>query len=82
MAGNTCAPEPWLETFRGGACSAGTRGLVRAVRRGSAIWRDLVAFTWNIVTLEGRDAIAAMVREQARADRRDRISRPTIPRCR
>jgi len=28
-------------------------------------WRDLLAFTWNIVTLEGRDAIAAMVREQA-----------------
>jgi putative flavoprotein involved in K+ transport len=27
-------------------------------------WRDFVAFTWNIITLEGRDAIAAMVREQ------------------
>ena len=27
-------------------------------------WRDLLAFTWNIVTLEGRDAIAAMVRKQ------------------
>jgi putative flavoprotein involved in K+ transport len=28
-------------------------------------WRDFVAFTWNIITLEGRDAIAAMVRQQA-----------------
>jgi putative flavoprotein involved in K+ transport len=28
-------------------------------------WRDLLAFTWNIVTLEGRDAIAAMVRDHA-----------------
>ena len=28
-------------------------------------WRDFVAFTWNIITLEGRDAIAAMMREQA-----------------
>ena len=27
-------------------------------------WRDFVAFTWNIITLEGRDAVAAMVREQ------------------
>lgn len=27
-------------------------------------WRDLVSFTWDIATLEGRDAIAAMVREQ------------------
>jgi putative flavoprotein involved in K+ transport len=28
-------------------------------------WRDLLAFTWDIVTLDGRNAIAAMVREQA-----------------
>ena len=25
-------------------------------------WRDLVAFTWNVKTLEGRDEIAAMLR--------------------
>ena len=24
-------------------------------------WRDLVAFTWNIKTLEGKDAIRAML---------------------
>ena len=24
-------------------------------------WRDLVSFTWNIATLEGKDAIAAML---------------------
>ena len=29
----------------------------------TCFWRDLVAFTWNIVTLEGRDAIAAMLRD-------------------
>src|SRR5512139_1815135 len=28
-------------------------------------WRDLVAFTWNIITLEGRDQIAAMVKKQS-----------------
>jgi len=28
-------------------------------------WRDFVAFTWTIVTLEGRDAIAAMVATRA-----------------
>jgi len=27
-------------------------------------WRDVVAFTWDIVTLEGRPAIAAMLRER------------------
>jgi len=30
-------------------------------------WRDLVAFTWNIVTLEGLDAIAGMAAAQAGA---------------
>jgi len=28
-------------------------------------WRDLVAFTWSIETIEGPEAIAAMVRQQA-----------------
>ncbi len=28
-------------------------------------WRDLLAFTWDIATLEGRDAITAMVHQQA-----------------
>ncbi len=43
-----------------------------ALRRGDAAaaaalfgddcyWRDLVAFTWNIRTMEGREAIAAML---------------------
>lgn len=29
----------------------------------TCFWRDLVAFSWNIVTFEGRDAIAAMLRD-------------------
>ena len=28
-------------------------------------WRDFVAFTWNIITLEGRAAITSMAQEQA-----------------
>ena len=32
---------------------------------GECYWRDLLALTWNIITLEGREAIAAMAREQA-----------------
>ncbi|MGC8160169.1 nuclear transport factor 2 family protein, partial [Salmonella enterica] len=27
-------------------------------------WRDLIAFTWNIKTLEGRDLICAMLQSQ------------------
>jgi putative flavoprotein involved in K+ transport len=30
-------------------------------------WRDFVAFTWNIITLEGREAIAAMAQQQSGA---------------
>ena len=29
-----------------------------------SFWRDLVAFTWNIKTVEGRDQIAAMLTER------------------
>jgi putative flavoprotein involved in K+ transport len=32
-------------------------------------WRDLVAFTWNIATMEGRDAIHAMLAAQLPATR-------------
>ena len=32
-------------------------------------WRDLVAFTWNITTLEGRDAIRSMLESQLEAIR-------------
>ena len=49
-------------------------GFADALARGNAeeaagqfaetcFWRDLVAFSWNIVTFEGRDAIAAMLRD-------------------
>ena len=34
------------------------------VLAGECYWRDLLAFTWNILTVEGREAIAAMVRAQ------------------
>jgi len=33
----------------------------------NAAWRDLVAFTWNIHTFEGRDEIAAMLAERLAA---------------
>jgi putative flavoprotein involved in K+ transport len=32
-------------------------------------WRDLVAFTWNLVTLEGRDAITTMLQATLAANR-------------
>ena len=37
-------------------------------------WRDLLAFTWNIKTMEGHDAIAAMLEATLEATRRMLIS--------
>ena len=50
--------EQWLASF----ASALERGDADATASHfveTSYWRDLVSFTWNIVTLEGREAIAA-----------------------
>ena len=52
----------WLSGFED-ALSRGDAEEAAAQFTETCFWRDLVAFTWNIVTLEGRDAIAAMLRE-------------------
>ena len=41
-----------------------------------SFWRDLVSFTWNIKTIEGRDAIADMLTRAARRDRPVRLPHP------
>ncbi|HMQ57337.1 MAG TPA: NAD(P)/FAD-dependent oxidoreductase, partial [Rhizobiaceae bacterium] len=53
----------WLDRFSA-ALNAGDIDGVAALFEPDGFWRDLVAFTWNIRTLEGRDAIAAMLRAQ------------------
>jgi putative flavoprotein involved in K+ transport len=52
----------WLSTF-GDALAAGDPAAAAALFTEDCFWRDLVAFTWNIKTLEGRDAISAMLAE-------------------
>jgi putative flavoprotein involved in K+ transport len=66
--GATRQTEAWLGAFaaalaRGDA--AGAAGLFGA----PGYWRDLVAFTWNIVTCESREAIADMLRATLAATR-------------
>src|SRR5689334_10653537 len=53
----------WLTDFE--AALAG-RDIDRAVAKFAtdSFWRDLVAFTWNIKTIEGRDEIAGMLGER------------------
>ena len=38
-----------------------------------SFWRDLVAFTWNITTVEGPDGVADLLRETLERDRPDRL---------
>ena len=50
----------WLDGF-GTALTRGDTRAAAALFEEHAFWRDLIAFTWNLKTLEGRAAIAAML---------------------
>ncbi|MBV8448991.1 MAG: NAD(P)/FAD-dependent oxidoreductase [Hyphomicrobiales bacterium] len=50
----------WLSVF-GQALKRGDVETAASMFAKDSYWRDLVAFTWNIKTAEGRDAIAAML---------------------
>ena len=59
-ASPTAAVSAWLESF-GAALQAGDVAAAADHFEPDGFWRDLVSFTWNIRTLEGRDEIAAML---------------------
>ncbi|WP_422742398.1 NAD(P)/FAD-dependent oxidoreductase [Mycobacterium sp. WMMD1722] len=52
--------DNWLADFE---AALAVRDIDRVVAKFAtdSFWRDLVAFTWNLKTLEGRDGIAAML---------------------
>ena len=52
--------DAWLADFE---AALAVRDIDRAVQKFAtdSFWRDLVAFTWNIKTIEGRDEIADML---------------------
>jgi putative flavoprotein involved in K+ transport len=52
----------WLSEF-GDALAAGDPAAAAALFAQDCYWRDLIAFTWNIKTVEGRAAIAEMLGE-------------------
>jgi putative flavoprotein involved in K+ transport len=60
---NTSMVSAWLARFEA-ALNAPAQANWSELFGVECYWRDFVAFTWNILTLEGRDSIAAMVREQ------------------
>ena len=61
----THALHDWTAAFASAFNAADTDGLAALFADGECYWRDLVAFSWNIVTVEGRDGVARLVREQA-----------------
>ncbi len=55
------AVEQWLTAFDAALSSGDTQGAAGLFTE-NGLWRDLVAFTWNIKTVEGRDQIADLLR--------------------
>jgi putative flavoprotein involved in K+ transport len=58
----------FLDRF-GAALEAGDISAVTDLFAEECYWRDLVTFTWNIATMEGREAIADMLEHQLAATR-------------
>ena len=61
----TDAAGRWIEAFAEKMRDGDPAGIA-ALFTDDCFWRDLLAFTWNIKTMEGREAIAAMLAENLR----------------
>ena len=66
MATATERVTGWLNGFEGALQAANYSGAADMFAEDS-YWRDLVSFTWNIKTVEGRDEIRDMLEAQAAA---------------
>ncbi len=55
--------QAFLDTF-GDALSEGNIAAVVDMFEEDCYWRDLVSFTWNIKTVEGKDQVADMLNHQ------------------
>lgn len=53
----------WLASFQAALNAGDVAGAV-ALFDGECFWRDLLAFTWNVATLEGQEAISDMLDAQ------------------
>ena len=61
-AAESAAVSAWLSKFEA-ALSKSDAKAAAALFADECYWRDLISFTWNIITLEGRAAIEAMLKE-------------------
>ncbi len=62
------AATAWLAQFES-SLAGGDALAVSELFAAECYWRDLVSFTWNIRTMEGREAIVAMLRSQLASHR-------------
>ena len=62
----------WLDAFQA-ALDARDADAAAELFAPTCFWRDLVAFTWNITTAEGRDAVAGPADRGHRPGRPDRL---------
>lgn len=53
--------QAWLDSFAGALSKADPAAVVALFDPDECFWRDLIAFTWNVTTLEGGPAIRAML---------------------
>lgn len=56
----TLAPQDWIGAFSAALTQRDIPAVI-ALFQPDSYWRDLLAFTWNIKTMEGRAAIAEML---------------------
>jgi putative flavoprotein involved in K+ transport len=56
----------WLQTFST-SLARGDISATTALFHDESYWRDLIAFTWNVVTCEGRSSIESMLRARLAA---------------
>ncbi len=54
--------QRWIAAFSDAMARGGDEAVLRLFEP-DALWRDMLAFSWNITTRQGRDAIAAMLAE-------------------
>ena len=62
---DTMTLEHWVAAFASAFNAADADGVAALFADGECYWRDLLAVSWNIVTVEGRDGVALLANSQA-----------------
>ena len=65
--------DAWLAELRGRPAGARRRPGPARCSRPPSFWRDLVAFSWNITTVENRDGVADLLEQTLDAHRPERL---------